>query len=246
MLRDSLKQTHHPLACLVFLAPLILVYEYGVLQLGGTQAESMRNGADAWIRFGLHYVGVKEVLVAPAGILVLLAAWSWLKWDERPQDLFRTVFSMFFESMAYGLTLWLISRSFENILRAAGVTLGIQIHLSDDVLARLVIYVGAGIYEEVIFRFILLNVLFWFFRFIWVPKPMAWLAAALASSFFFALAHHVGPYGEANIRKLDFLFRVTAGMFFCVVYWLRGFGITVGAHTVYDVLVGIPWEGSSS
>jgi hypothetical protein len=36
-----------------------------------------------------------------------------------------------------------------------------------------------------------------------------------------------------------FAFRVVAGLLFSVLYAVRGFGITVGTHACYDVLVGI-------
>jgi hypothetical protein len=35
---------------------------------------------------------------------------------------------------------------------------------------------------------------------------------------------------------------VTAGLYFALIFWVRGFGIAVGSHAVYDVLVGIPWH----
>ena len=36
-----------------------------------------------------------------------------------------------------------------------------------------------------------------------------------------------------------FLFRTLAGVYFAVLFQLRGFGIAVGAHACYDVLVGV-------
>ena len=40
-------------------------YEGGVLWLGGDQAARLRNGADAWMRWGLEMFGVGHVLAAP-------------------------------------------------------------------------------------------------------------------------------------------------------------------------------------
>ena len=39
-----LSATRHPWACLVFLLPLMIVYEGGVLYFGGVNAIGMRNG----------------------------------------------------------------------------------------------------------------------------------------------------------------------------------------------------------
>jgi membrane protease YdiL (CAAX protease family) len=62
--------------------------------------------------------------------------------------------------------------------------------------------------------------------------------AALASATLFSTAHHVGPYGQPYSNYL-FLFRLAAGLYFALLYHLRGFGIAVGAHACYNVLVSI-------
>src|SRR5262249_48259180 len=98
-------------------------------------------------------------------------------------------------------------------------------------------FVGAGIYEEAIFRLGLFTALYWVLKKI-SPFPLfPFVLAAAVSALLFAAAHHAGPHGE----KFDgyvFLFRALAGVYFAFVYQLRGFGIAVGAHAGYDVLVG--------
>ena len=62
--------------------------------------------------------------------------------------------------------------------------------------------------------------------------------AAFASALLFAGAHHLGPNGDAfNVYVLAF--RTFAGVYFAAIYYLRGFGVAVGAHAGYDVLVGL-------
>ena len=58
------------------------------------------------------------------------------------------------------------------------------------------------------------------------------------SAVLFAAAHHIGPYGEPFDRSV-FLFRALAGLYFGLLYQLRGFGVAVGTHASYDVLVGV-------
>jgi membrane protease YdiL (CAAX protease family) len=62
--------------------------------------------------------------------------------------------------------------------------------------------------------------------------------AAVFSATVFAAAHHVGPYGEP-FDDFVFLFRAVAGLYFAALYQTRGFGVAVGAHACYDVLVGV-------
>ena len=41
------------------------------------------------------------------------------------------------------------------------------------------------------------------------------------------------------MRPYVFLFRVLAGLYFTALFVGRGFGVAVGAHAGYDVLVGV-------
>ncbi len=62
--------------------------------------------------------------------------------------------------------------------------------------------------------------------------------AATASALLFSAAHHIGPYGQAYSNYL-FLFRLLAGLYFAVLFQFRGFGIAVGAHACYNLMVSI-------
>ena len=64
------------------------------------------------------------------------------------------------------------------------------------------------------------------------------MLAVVSTSLLFSLAHHVGPTGEA-LRLFPFTFRTLAGLFFAGLFVVRGFGITVGTHAAYDLLVGL-------
>src|SRR5947207_3038805 len=60
-----LHATRHPWPCLLFLLPLLLAYEGGVLWLGAAQHDLLRNGADAWMRGALQAVGLHELCWPP-------------------------------------------------------------------------------------------------------------------------------------------------------------------------------------
>ena len=101
-------------------------------------------------------------------------------------------------------------------------------------------YLGAGVYEETLFRLMLVPVLFAILRLLQMPQVLASSLAVTASALLFALAHHAGSPGEA-FTWFAFIFRWMAGVFFAWVFVIRGFGIAVGTHTAYDILVG--WIG---
>src|SRR5262249_51793858 len=104
---------------------------------------------------------------------------------------------------------------------------------------QIVSFLGAGIYEETLFRLLLfaglVRLLAWSDQRI---SSFAIVLAAFASALLFAGAHHVGPHGDPfNIYVLSF--RTFAGLSCAGLYCARGFGIAVGAHAGYDVLVGL-------
>ena len=102
---------------------------------------------------------------------------------------------------------------------------------------KVMLSLGAGLYEELVFRVILVSV----FSFI-TTKVFGWrpfigsLIAVVLSALIFAAFHYVGPYG--NVLRLDsFVFRFIGGLAFSIVYVIRGFGIVAWTHTLYDLLV---------
>jgi hypothetical protein len=207
-----------------------------MLAVAGDRAERFRNGADAWMRWGLDVFGAGHVLAAPLIVLVVLVAWTWWRWDDRPDDPLTLFFGIAFESCLFAFLLWQFSRNFGPIVESLGVPL--QITMRTPPAAQALTFIGAGIYEEVLFRLGLFLGLFGLLRVVKLPKLLALTLAALAAAAAFAAAHHVGPYGEP-VRTDYFLFRSLAGLYFTLLFVLRGFGIAVGAHAGYDVLVGV-------
>jgi membrane protease YdiL (CAAX protease family) len=143
---------------------------------------------------------------------------------------------MAFESCLFAFLLWQFSRNFGPILDQLGVKL--QIVVQTAPVSQILTYIGAGIYEEVLFRLVLFIGLYAMLRFVRIPFIVAVPVAAVAAALAFAAAHHIGPYAEP-MRADWFVFRACAGLFFTILFVLRGFGIAIGAHIGYDVLVGV-------
>lgn len=230
-----LRATRHPWSCFLFLLPLLIGYEAGVLWLGGDQSLRLRNGADAWLRWALEMFGAGHVLVAPAVVLGVMIVWSWWRWADRPDDPVTTWFGTAFESALFAVLLWQFSRNFGPIIDGLGVKLQITVRAAP---ADILTYIGAGIYEEVLFRLGLFGGLTLILRAVRIPWIVAWILAAAVAAGAFAAAHHIGPYGEP-MRADYFVFRTVAGLYFTALFVGRGFGVAVGAHAGYDVLVGV-------
>ncbi|MGL6074266.1 MAG: CPBP family glutamic-type intramembrane protease [Fimbriiglobus sp.] len=233
---DYFSATRHPWAGLVFLLPLLIVYEGGVLYFGGTEGIGIRGGADEWLRFGLSRYGLGQAWAAPILVVGVLLVQCFLDWANRPKQPVGICFGMLLESIAFAAILWAIARNFVPILDRLGVPLNsIEFNTPANELIR---YIGAGIYEEVLFRLGLFSGLVILLRMVLLPTIVATVLAAIAGSVAFAAAHHVGPHGEPMV-PIRFLFRATAGMFFTLLYIFRGFGVAVGAHAAYDILAGV-------
>jgi hypothetical protein len=234
--------TRRPVPCLAFVAPILLAYELGVLWLGGESAEALRTGADAWMRRGLASLGWTDHWLLPAalvGALVLWQAFSPQDWRFKPLALF----GMGLESLVLAVALVGLSRlvdlGFVALDRAGPVRLPLSAG-SPHPVAPLIGFLGAGVYEEALFRLGLVPLFFATLRGLQAPQVLASSAAVTASALLFSLAHHAGTPGEA-FTWFAFIFRWLAGVYFSWVFVVRGFGVAVGTHTAYDILVG--WLG---
>jgi hypothetical protein len=231
--------TRHPWPCLLFVLPLLAFYEVAVLELGGAHPEMVRNGADNWLRVALSAGGAAYTWLPPALLALLFAAWSQLRWSDRPTDLTGVLSGMALESVAFALGLWAMSRALPQLLVRFGVTLATDSQSGvGPGTVRLVSYLGAGIYEEAMFRLVLYTALRVVLRFAGLPLVVAGALAATASAALFSAAHHMGPYGQAYSNYV-FLFRLAAGLYFAGLYQFRGFGIAVGAHACYNVMISV-------
>jgi membrane protease YdiL (CAAX protease family) len=233
---DYWNGTRRPLTCLIFLTPLLAAYEAGVLWLGGRDADAIRNGADYWMRGALESLGLNSPWLLPGMIVVGLLVWHLARqegWRVSPGVLG----GMLAESLLFAFALVVVGQLEDSVLRHWRA--GVPAALAPERLAPLAImYVGAGIYEEVLFRLCLLPVCYGLFRSSGLANGWSAALAIVATSLAFSLAHYVGPAGE-TFQLFTFWFRTVAGLFFAALFVLRGFGITVGAHAAYDIIVGL-------
>ena len=105
-------------------------------------------------------------------------------------------------------------------------------------MGRIIAFLGAGVYEEVLFRLLLLPLAVWLIHLAGGARRVQIAGAIVATSLLFALAHYVGEYGDP-LDWTTFLFRFSAGAFFGGLFVWRGFGIAAGAHALYDIFVGV-------
>jgi hypothetical protein len=221
-----------PLTSLVFTLPLVLAYEGGVLWLG---RGSPRNGADVWLRQLLDAAGFGSYFLLPVLTVVGLLAWHHIehdRWRFSPAVLA----GMAVECLLLAGVLVGLAR-LQSRLWPAGIDAGIDAGIG-GILARFVGYCGAGLYEEVLFRLLLLPAAIWVFRRAGFQAAAAGFWSVLLTSMLFSTAHYIGPLGD-TFELYGFTFRTLAGIFFATLFVVRGFGIAAGTHAAYDMLVGL-------
>jgi len=246
-------KSQRPLQGLLFLFPLIILYELGTL----VYATDPTNGVTRYIYARsllsdfFELLGVTGYYLPGLITIVVLLSWHLVKrdpWRFEP----RLYLLMGAESiilalplLVYALVLfrdpttqntiagWFGTETMELLGQS---TLGATRHGSpDDWQTQLVFSIGAGIYEELLFRLIGIALLHMVLvDILALPKHIGAAGAILFSALAFALYH----FSEDNPFTLSkCLFYGGAGVYFAVVYALRGFGIVAGTHAIYDVIV---------
>ena len=230
--RDSMR----PLVSLAFVAPMLACYEAGVLLLG---PQALRNGADVWLRRLLDAMGFGQYFLLPLLTCGILLAWHHAarhQWKVR----WSVCGGMLGESLALGVALLFAAQLQHSMFAALSAPDFAAAEISSAAIAggRILGYFGAGIYEELLFRLMLLPLAIAALRWCGAGPRASLAAAVLVTSLVFSAAHYelFAAHGDA-FEWFSFTFRFTAGVFFSLLFVLRGFGVTVGAHAFYDILV---------
>lgn len=250
--------SRRPLVSLVFLLPLLALYECGVFWLNGDQAGTLRNGADTWMRNWLLQLGFDRPWILPLLIVGILATWHLVvrhPWRVSSE----TLLGMSAESLLCALLLLVSGQMLSLWFRHLGLSplVGAPPASLSERAVHAVSFIGAGIYEEVLFRLMLLPALFVVLRALLIPTRTSAVLAVLGSSLVFSMAHYLQPASAALTISLEpmttaahyvcetpalwfgFGFRLLAGLVFAGLFLMRGFGVTVGCHAFYDLLVGV-------
>jgi len=117
--------------------------------------------------------------------------------------------------------------------------------LKKPLLADIVTGIGAGIYEELIFRLILIVALMIFFQdLLRMNYRNSIILSVVFSAALFSAHHHIffinGQFDRGGaFNWTEFGFRTMAGIYFAVLFSVRGFGITAGTHAFYDIIATV-------
>lgn len=224
---------------LVFALPLLVLYETLAALLARAPDGGIRNGADVLLRSAfVRLAGPRGPLLFAATIV---GAGMWLIGRDMRAHGMRLRLSVFARMLAEAVVL---AMAFGVVVGAA--TAGVLGGIASLVMApvremgpwtRLMVSLGAGLYEELFFRVLLVSALAFAARRALGLRPVpAGVIATVLGALIFSAFHYVGPYGDPlDVRS--FVFRFIGGLAFSALYLLRGFGITAWTHALYDVFL---------
>jgi membrane protease YdiL (CAAX protease family) len=228
-----LKRSETPLASLVFLLPLILLYEFGTRRFAFDSAHHTEQRINAFnlMQDFFNWFGATGRFMPPLAVIGILLSVHIARndpWRVRPG----TLAGMAVEGAAWGLPLLVLGSLWS---RWAAQYLPLMPSGGGDWRTLFVLSLGAGIYEEMVFRLVALTILHIVcFDVLGMRKAAGYLLMVAVSSLAFAFYHYLGP---EQFTWRSFVFRTGAGVYFAALFLARGFGVTAFSHSCYDVFV---------
>jgi membrane protease YdiL (CAAX protease family) len=223
--------------------PLLVLYEVMILVANRANGIDVRVGAEVWIKqillaLGPSWVVLLGVLVIGVGVAILMSE----RHKKLPirADYFGGIVleSALYAVVVAGIVSRIVALVFASNI-APGVASGVVLAGSDlsfGLFTNLALSIGAGLYEELVFRVILVGGLFALLKALLGQPVPAYVFAALIGAAIFSWVHYVGPLGDP-FEWASFSFRFLFGLALNVVFLLRGFGVAAWTHALYDVFV---------
>ena len=230
------SNTKNILVSLIFIFPFVLLYEIICFFYFQGKNYQIRNSADVIIRDFFNLFGsFSDEIYSITLFAILLFIYFINKGKNKKISInYRYLILMFIEGIIFGFLLLLLLNDVsifyisENLYRS-------------DLLLNLYLCIGAGIWEEILFRLLLFSFLYKIIRSFFKGQDVFVLfLSIILSSILFSLFHYIG--NNADFFTLNtFLIRTFGGIFLGLLYYYRGFGIVVISHISYDfILVSLP------
>ena len=211
--------------------PLLAVYELGIVR-DVNAAAYVAKLPISWLRNHPSQILGPHPLLVLNTALILVAVIALIRLGRKNALHAGTFGGMLVESAAYALLLG----PFTLLLMGVRTNLATFSPHLDNLGPKLVASCGAGLYEELLFRALLLGSLYTLARQLAGLKAVtAGVIALVLSAAVFSAVHFLSP-GEPILISA-FIFRLIAGILLGVIFLTRGFGIAAWTHALYDLLV---------
>jgi len=226
------QESRRPLYCLLFLFPLVATYEFGSILVRPTAWPERQLVAHSLIQRLLSWFGASGFWLPAVALVLTLLLWHILgrhPWRVRG----RLLPLMVVESLVLTVPLFVLGQVMMEAARGAAREF--------DLREQIVLALGAGIYEELVFRLYLIVLLMRLFEGVLkLPDKFGGPLAIGVSALIFA-ACHFAPIGREPLAWKHFLLLVLAGGYLGQVFVWRGLGIAAGCHVSFNLIL-LAWE----
>lgn len=229
------QQSRRPLLCLLLLLPLLLFYEAGALIFNVVPLTARHLLQDV-----VKPLGWGGSLVPGILVVVVLLLWHLVRRDSSKVRGIHLL-GMFCESLAWAPLLWLVHALISNyiprfVLASTMTVQATRTAVASPLLHNIVLSVGAGIYEELVFRLFLVGFAGYLLHKCGMRRETANVLMVLVSAALFSWSHY---FGYERFQLYSFIWRTAAGVYLGFLFVKRGFGITAMAHAAFDILVSV-------
>ena len=227
-MNDYLTRSRNLPKSFLFILPLLVFYEIGIILYGS----ETQNTADVILKKPFEIFGNHATLVFNS--LIVIVSFCSIFYIEKKNRLSCGIFiPMFLESVAYAFSLGYVILFFVYGYLPFNIT---SLHVQSFV-KRIIISLGAGIYEEILFRLLLLSILYLVIvKILRFNAIIGSLFCILTCACIFSIMHYIGMAGD-SFSMSSFLFRAVAGFVLSAIFVFRGLGIAVYTHAIYDILI---------
>lgn len=239
---NYLKSTRHPLYSLISVLPVLLFYEVIAINLNHNQEIGIRNAADVilkniFFRQLVSWFGFRVLFACGLILLIIFAFVLWKKYmTSKVRIQMKYFIYMFLEGLVYAFLLGPVVGRITNLLQYNLLRLSLT-PFSLSLPHKVMLSLGAGVYEELFFRVIWLSgTCLILTRVMNIGRIPSLILASLISAVAFSAFHYIGPLAD-TFTVHSFVFRFLAGIVFAILYISRGFGIAVYTHTLYDLML---------
>lgn len=212
--------------------PLFILYEV-LIRVSQPDTETIvRLSAEIWITQLLLLIHHNTIILS---LVILVSLGLFVFWKEKDKSIqLKASFLgwMVAESLLWAVLCALFIGKLVGWIFMINTAAPVVNHLQ-----MLALSIGAGLYEELVFRVILVYGLLYLFNLIFVKKTALILSVILAAAIFSGV-HYTGNMGD-SFTIASFMFRMIFGLALNALLVYRGFGITAWTHSLYDVLLVI-------
>lgn len=222
--------------------PLLVLYETLILVVNRGHVAQVRVGAEVWMKHLLALAGIPGL--ALFGAVVLLGGLAVFLYERKKHVPIRPRYFgwIVLESAIYAILVGAFVSSAVGMIFTVFPVAPHTLFVPQGGLAvqstwmKVALSIGAGLYEELLFRVLLVGGMFLVLKRLIPGSQKAYLIAAVVGALLFSTVHYVGALGDPFTLP-SFTFRFIFGLVLNGLFLVRGFAVAAWTHALYDVMV---------